>query len=69
MNREDYFKYLTLNDELYALARARLKVKDILYIQTEKDKVIISYVPYEVEKLTDEDVITREFDLTEFLGD
>ena len=65
MEEKELYLWFTLNDQLFSIARARLKVTRIEKIEREKDKLVIYYLP-EGAKSHVPDV--KRFDIKEFIG-
>lgn len=66
MNREDFFMWLTLNDQVFALARAKLKTKRIKNVFREEDYVWVAYLP---EGALSQVPVLKRFDLVDFIGE
>lgn len=66
MNREDFFTWLTLNDQVFALARAKLKTKRIKNVFKDGDDVWVAYLP---EGALSQVPVLKRFTLSEFIGD
>lgn len=66
MNKEDFNLWLTLNDQVFALARARLKVKDILKVIRVNNKIVVYYIPNNAKSWVPD---LKTFTFEEFVGE
>lgn len=66
MNKEDFKIWLDLNDQVFALARARLKIKDIIKIVKIDGKIVVYYIPNNAKSYIPD---VRVFTIEEFVGE
>lgn len=68
MNKEDFITWVNLNEQVFALARARMKTKKITEVSYNfaNNKVYVFYIP---EKALSRVPECKIFELSEFVGE
>ena len=68
MNKEDFITWVNLNEQVFALARARMKTKKITEVSYNftNNKVYVFYIP---EKALSRVPECKIFELSEFIGE
>lgn len=68
MNKEDFMNWVNLNEQVFALARARMKTKKITEVSYNfaNNKVYVFYIP---EKALSRVPECKIFELSEFVGE
>ena len=66
MNKEDFMAWVNLNEQVFALARARMKTKRIKNVFKDGDDVWVAYLP---EGALSQVPVLKRFELSEFVGE
>ncbi|MEE1282365.1 MAG: hypothetical protein UHK60_08980 [Acutalibacteraceae bacterium] len=68
MNKEDFITWVNLNEQVFALARARMKTKKITEVSYNfaNNKVYVFYIP---EKALSRVPECKIFELSDFVGE
>lgn len=68
MNKEDFITWVNLNEQVFALARARMKTKKITEVgyNFANNKVYVLYIP---EKALSRVPECKIFELSDFVGE
>lgn len=68
MNKEDFMNWVNLNEQVFALARARMKTKKITEVgyNFANNQVYVFYIP---EKALSRVPECKIFELSEFVGE
>lgn len=69
MNKEDFINWVNLNDQVFAIARSRIKARNIVnisYIHDSEDYILVSYVPEKARSCVPD---LKAFTIEEFVGE